>query len=126
MTVAQVLVTATGLILIGAIVWFFWLKRAVGTRAALTSSGYQEATILVKDGVYTPDTIVVDHGKPVRLTFRREEATACSETVVFDDFGKSAQLPQGELVPVELMPDEPGRFGFACQMGMYRGTLIVE
>jgi len=53
MTVAQVLVTATGLILIGAIVWFFWLKRAVGTRAALTSSGYQEATILVKDGVYT-------------------------------------------------------------------------
>jgi len=62
----------------------------------------------------------------VRLTFRREEATACSETVVFDAFGKSAQLPQGALVPVELMPDQPGRYEFACQMGMYRGTLIVE
>jgi plastocyanin domain-containing protein len=125
MNLAQVLVTATGLALIGAIVWFFWLKQATGTRAVLTSSGYQETTILVKDGVYTPDTILVDHGKPVRLTFRREEATPCSETVVFDDFGKSAQLPQGKLVAVELMPDEPGRYGFACQMGMYRGTLVV-
>jgi plastocyanin domain-containing protein len=126
MTLSQVLVTATGISLIAGIVWFFWLKQATGIRAALTSSGYQEATILVKDGVYTPDTILVDRGKPVRLTFRREEATPCSETVVFDVFGKSAQLPQGQLVPVELMPDEPGRFGFACQMNMYRGTLVVE
>lgn len=126
MTVSQVVVTTMGLVSIGVIVWFFWLKQSIGTRAPLTSSGYQETTILVKDGVYTPDTIVVDRGTPVRLTFRREESAACSETVVFDDFGKSAQLPQGELVPVELMPDEPGRFGFACQMGMYRGTLIVE
>lgn len=126
MTIAQLIVTLGGLTAITGIVWFFWLKKATGTRAALTSGGYQEATILVKGGVYTPDTVVVDHGKPVRLTFRREEASACSETVVFGDFGKSAQLPQGELVPVELMPDEPGRFGFTCQMGMYRGTLVVE
>ncbi len=126
MTLTQVLVTTAGIILVVGIVWFFWLKQAIGTRAALASSGYQEATILVKDGVYTPDTILVDRRNPVRLTFRREEATSCSETVVFDGFGKSAQLPQGQLVPVELMPDEPGRFAFACQMGMYRGTLVVE
>jgi len=126
MTLSQMLVTAAGLGLIAAIVWFFWLKQAAGTRAAMTSSGYQETTILVKDGVYTPDTILVDHGTPVRLTFRREEATPCSETVVFDAFDKSAQLPQGQPVTVELMPNDPGRFGFACQMGMYRGTLIVE
>lgn len=125
MTLSQVLVTVAGIALIAAIVWFFWLKRATGTRAAMTSSGYQETTILVKDGVYTPDTIVVEHGKPVRLTFRREEATPCSATVLFDAFAKSAQLPQGQPVAIELMPDQPGRFGFACQMGMYRGTLIV-
>jgi plastocyanin domain-containing protein len=90
MTLAQALVTAIGLTLIGGIVWFFWIKRSAGTRATLASSGYQETTILVKDGVYTPDTIVVDHGKPVRLTFRREEATPCSEIVVFEGFGKSS------------------------------------
>ena len=126
MTVAQIIVTALGVALIAGIVWFFWLKETSGARAALASSGYQEATILVKDGVYTPDTIVVDHGNPVRLTFRREESTPCSAIVVFDAFGKSAQLPQGQPVAVELMPDEPGRYGFACQMGMYRGTLVVE
>lgn len=126
MTSSQVLVTVIGIVIIVGIVWFFWLKRAIGTRAALTSSGYQEATILVKGGVYTPDTILVERGKPVRLTFSREESTPCSETVVFDSFGKSAQLPEGQLVPVELMPDQPGSFGFACQMGMYRGTLVVE
>jgi plastocyanin domain-containing protein len=81
--------------------------------------------ILVKGG-YTPDVIVVEHGKPVRLTFRREETAACSEMVVFGDFGKSARLPEGELVAVELLPEQPGAYAFACQMGMLRGTLIVE
>jgi plastocyanin domain-containing protein len=91
----------------------------------MTQSGYQEATILVKDG-YTPDTIVVERDKPVRLVFRREETTPCSETVVFGDFDKSAKLPQGEQVPVELPGAAPGEYEFSCQMGMYRGTLVVE
>ena len=66
-------VTAAGLALIAFIVWFFWLKRSIGFRASETTSGYQEAMILVKGG-YTPDTIIVRSGKPVRLNFRREEA----------------------------------------------------
>lgn len=118
-------VLALGLSLIAFIVWFFWLKRSRGTRAAETSGGYQEAMILVKGG-YTPDTIIVTRGKPVRLNFRREETAACSEKVVFQDFNKSADLPTGELVPVELLPKEPGEFEFACQMGMFRGRLVVE
>lgn len=118
-------VIAGGLALVVAIAWFFWGPKQGGARAALASSGYQEATILVKGG-YTPDAVVVQRGKPVRLTFRREETGSCSEMVVFGDFGKSAKLPQGESVPVELMPNEPGEYEFSCQMGMLRGTLIVE
>lgn len=118
-------VLALGLLLVAFIVWFFWLKRTRGTRAAETSGGYQEAMILVKGG-YTPDTIIVTRGKPVRLNFRREETAACSEKVVFPVFNKSADLPTGELVPVELMPKEAGEFEFTCQMGMFRGRLVVE
>lgn len=114
-----------GLLLVAFIVWFFWLKRAKGVRAAETSGGYQEAMILVKGG-YTPDTIIVSRGKPVRLNFRREETASCSDKVVFEHFGKSAELPTGELVAVELMPKEAGEFAFACPMGMFRGRLIVE
>ena len=125
MTPDRVLVTVFGLGLVVFIVWFFWLKKTRGTRAAVTSSGYQEAMILVKGG-YTPDVIVVQHGKPVRLHFRREETAACSEMVLFPDFNKSAKLPTGEVVDVELLPEKPGEYEFACQMGMFRGKLVVE
>lgn len=125
MTPDRWIVTLLGLALIVFIVWFFWLKRTKGVRAGETSGGYQEAMILVKGG-YTPDTIIVRRGRPVRLNFRREETATCSDKVIFADFQKSAELPTGETVPVELLPKEPGEFAFACPMGMFRGRLIVE
>ena len=125
MTTTDLLVMLGGLGLSLGIAWFFWGPRESGTRAAVTSSGYQEAMVLVKGG-YTPDVIVVQHGKPVRLSFRREETAACSEMVVFGDFGKSARLPTGETVAIELLPEQPGEYDFACQMGMLRGKLVVE
>ena len=125
MTADRWFVLIIGLALIAFIVWFFWLKRTKGVRAAETSSGYQEVMVLVKGG-YTPDTIIVRHGKPVRINFRREETAACSDKVVLADFQKSADLPTGQLVAVELMPKEAGEYAFACPMGMFRGRLIVE
>jgi plastocyanin domain-containing protein len=118
-------VLLAGLALIAFIVWFFWLKRATGVRAAETSGGYQEVMVLVKGG-YTPDTIVVRHGKPVRIMFRREETASCSDKVVVADFNKTAELPTGETVPVELLPKEPGEHVFSCPMGMFKGRLVVE
>jgi P-type Cu+ transporter len=113
------------LALVAFIVWFFWLKRSTGYRATETSGGYQEAMILVKGG-YTPDTIIVRSGRPVRLNFRREETASCSDKVIFADFQKSAELPTGQTVAVEFLPKQAGEFGFACPMGMFRGRLIVE
>ena len=121
----RLIVTILGVLLVAFIVWFFWLKRAKGVRAAETSSGYQEVMILVKGG-YTPDTIIVRAGRSVRLNFRREETAGCSDKVIFADFQKSADLPTGEVVTIELMPKTPGEFSFACPMGMFRGRLIVE
>lgn len=125
MTPDKIAVTVGGVAAIGFLVWFFWIKAAKGVRAPLASSGYQEAMILVKGG-YTPDIIVVEHGKPVRLNFRREETAGCSDKVIFADFQKSAELPTGQLVAVELLPKEPGEYTFGCPMGMFRGRLIVE
>lgn len=125
MTPDRWIVLVTGLTLVGFIVWFFWLKRSKETLAAQAGSGYQEAMIVVKGG-YTPDTIVVRHGRPVRLTFRREETAGCSDKVIFADFDKSAELPTGQIVSVELMPEKPGEYAFGCPMGMFRGRLVVE
>ena len=121
----RIIVTVIGIALILFIVWFFWMKKDKGTRASETSSGHQEVMILVKGG-YTPDVIVVQKDRPVRLNFRREETASCSEMVLLPDFEQSARLPTGETVAVEFIPTEAGEFEFACQMGMLRGKLIVE
>lgn len=125
MTWDRVLVDLVGLGLIAFIVWFFWLVRAKGVRAAVTSGGYQEQMVLVKGG-YTPDVIVLEAGKPVRLNFVRQESVSCSEMVLLPAFNKSATLPEGQTVPVEFLPTDRGEFEFSCQMGMFRGKLIVE
>jgi plastocyanin domain-containing protein len=125
MTWDRILVNLVGLGLIGFIVWFFWLVRTKGVRAALISGGYQEQMVLVKGG-YTPDVIVVERGKPVRLNFVRQESASCSEMVLLPAFSKSANLPEGETIAVEFLPKDPGEYEFQCQMGMLRGKLIVE
>ena len=125
MTWDRALVDLIGLGLIAFIVWFFWLVKAKGVRTATTSGGYQEQMVLVKGG-YTPDVIIVQAGRPVRLNFVRQESASCTEMVLLSAFNKSAKLPEGETVSVELLPKERGEFEFACQMGMIRGKLIVE
>ena len=76
--------------------------------------------ILVKGG-YTPDTIIVRHGKPVRLNFRREETASCSDKVIFADFDKSADLPTGQTVPVEFLPERAGRIRLRLPDGHVQG-----
>ncbi|MBI3085836.1 MAG: cupredoxin domain-containing protein [candidate division NC10 bacterium] len=125
MTWDKILVNLIGLSLIGFIVWFFRLVKTKGVRAAMTSAGYQEQMVLVKGG-YTPDVIVVERGKPVRLNFVRQESASCSEMVLLPAYNKSANLPEGETVAVEFLPKEAGEYEFQCQMGMLRGKLIVE
>lgn len=124
MDIAQITVTLIGAGLSVLIAWYFWFSEKKGVRAQ-AAGGVQQARIIVKGG-YTPDVIVVRAGKPVRLTFLRQETAACSEMVVFGDFNKSAKLPPGEEVTVELPPTKPGEYEFACQMGMLRGKLVVE
>ena len=125
MNPTQVIVTIGGLALSILIAWFFWFAPKGQTRAAAGSSGVQEVAITVKGG-YTPDVVVVKAGSPVRLHFTRQESSACSEKVLFPDFNQNALLPEGQEVTLEFVPDQPGEYGFQCQMGMLRGKLIVE
>ena len=124
MTTAQWIVNLAGLAAITWIVWYFWLYRKEGTKAALVA-GAQQVDVIVKGG-YTPDVITVKAGTPVRLNFTRKEASMCSEMVVFDGIDRSAKLPEGETVAVEFTPERPGEIPFQCQMGMLRGKVVVE
>lgn len=125
MNLTSWLVVFAGLLIIGGFVWSFLAYKKKMYEAKLTNTGYQEIEIFVKKG-YSPDRIMVHSGKPVRLTFIREERSAFSEMVIIPDFGRIAILPFGKNVNVEFFPTRTGSFTFYCQMNKYKGTLIVK
>ncbi len=122
--ITKIIVDIGGFVLIVFVAWYFWFSKKKGETIGLTG-GVQQASVVVKGG-YTPDVIVVKAGKPVRLVFERRESSPCSERVIFKDFDVSKLLPEGEKVPIEFTPDKPGEYEFGCQMGMFKGRLIVE
>ena len=124
MTAAQLVVNALGLAAMVWVVWYFLFSRRPSTVARQTR-GVQEIAITVKGG-YSPDTILVQAGKPVRLLFYRDETADCSERVVFEHFSINARLPAFETTPIEFTPTEPGEYPFRCGMSMLKGLLVVE
>ena len=125
-----VLVAAAGAI--AWVNWYFFLAGRSGSAAVLAASpavgataAAAQATIVV-DGGYSPNTVRVKAGQPVRLVFDRRDTSSCSEEVVFPDFGVRKYLPTGQQTVVEVTPRAPGRYEFMCGMSMLRGTLIAE
>jgi plastocyanin domain-containing protein len=115
------LVNLGGILLIGFIVWWFWLSRPASQKAA---SDLIE--IVVENGVYTPARIEIPANRAVTLRFLRKDATPCAEKVVFDALGITEDLPLGQPRDIRLPPRPPGEVEFTCQMQMYRGTLVVS
>jgi plastocyanin domain-containing protein len=124
MTSAQIAVTVVGAAAIAWVLWYFLLSRGSAV-AATAAGGVQEVRVLVKGG-YTPDTIVVQAGKPVRLQFYRDETADCSERVVFERFKIDQALPAFQTTTVEFTPTESGEYPFRCGMTMLKGLLVVE
>jgi plastocyanin domain-containing protein len=92
--------------------------------ASAGGDGLQAIRVRVR-GAYEPDTIAARAGRPLQITFRREETALASERVVFPAFGKSVALPPYEDVTLDLHPDEAGEYEFTGETGMLRGRLIV-
>ena len=125
MDTAEIIVTLVGLGLAAFVVWYFFFSARQTASAVSSSGGVQEVDITVKGG-YSPDVIEVERGKPVQLSFYRDEENSCSEEVLFPDFNIRRNLPAFKTTLVELVPQQPGRFDFTCGMGMLRGSLVVK
>jgi plastocyanin domain-containing protein len=118
---SETLVTLGGLLAISAIVWWFWLSTPRAVRAAPR----QVVEIRVEGGTYQPAILKVGAGEPLTLRFVRIDASPCAEKVVFASLNLSADLPLGKPQEVVLPSLTTGTHEFTCQMGMYRGKLIV-
>ena len=89
--------------------------------------GYSEGWAWVRvRGAFSPDRIDARPGERLRLVFRREETSACSERVVVPSLGRSVMLPPFEDVAVDLGPLPPGEHEFRCALGVLRGRIVVH
>lgn len=117
----------TSLVILGgvaAIVWVNWYFFFAGRRASAAVSGGEQ--VIIVNGGYSPATVKVKAGKLVRLVFDRRDTGACSDEVVFPDFGIRRFIPTGQKTTIELTPAQPGRYEFTCGMSMHRGAIVAE
>ena len=73
-----------------------------------------------------PATVVAKGGEPIRIVFRRLDATEATESVSFPDFGILATLAPYTTTPVDLGRRDAGRYPFCSPDGQIQGCLIVE
>jgi plastocyanin domain-containing protein len=134
MNLTDWIVITAGLAAIGWVNWYFFVagrRMPIAVASNMTASGSSSGSAgtevsIVVDGGYSPSTVVVKAGKPVRLIFDRKDTGSCSEEVVFPDFHVRRFLPTGEKTTIEVTPPAPGRYEFMCGMSMLRGALIAE
>ena len=125
MDTAEIIVLVGGALLVGFVVWFFFLSERERGRAESDAAGVQRIKVTVKGG-YTPDVIVLRKGVPAELAFYRDEVSSCSEEVVLPDFGLSRRLPAFQTTTVRLTPERAGELDITCGMSMLHGKLVVE
>jgi len=125
MDTTAIIVTVVGLGLVAFVLWYFFFSARQTASAVSSSDGVQAVAITVKGG-YSPDIIEVEKGKPVQLSFYRDEENSCSEELLMPDFSIRRDLPAFKTTLVELLPKEAGTFPFTCGMGMLRGSLVVK
>ena len=117
-------VTAGGLALIGLELWWFLLNKPKAQSSNL-EQGIQKLKIRV-DGGYEPSRIMVKVGKPVQLSFFRQDPSGCLEKVLLPDFHIAADLPLNQETSVEFTPDQAGEYTFTCGMNMFHGVIKAE
>ena len=125
MTPAEWMVVAGGILAIGLVNWWFFVAQGQTGQAATGAGGVQAVDVVVRGG-YSPSTIRVESGRPVRLLFDRQETSSCSEEIVFPDFGIRRYLPAHAKTAVEITPEHAGTYEFTCGMSMLRGRIIAE
>jgi len=86
----------------------------------------QSFDVRVTASGFEPDTLALQAGKAVRITFTRTTDETCAKEVVMSDYGIRKVLPLNQPVTVEFVPRKSAAAGFVCGMNMLKGTLVIR
>ncbi len=125
---SNILVVSAAVVLIALVNWYFLFSRrkAAGPAAAIASADGVQAIEVRVHGGYSPNLIEVERGRPVRMTFDRQEDNPCSEELVVPSLGIRQFLPAFARTAIEFTPQTAGDVEFTCGMGMLHGTVRVR
>jgi sulfite exporter TauE/SafE len=85
----------------------------------------QDYEIKILSSGYSPNSIKVKKGLPVRLTLISDKVYTCSLAFRIPSLGISKNLKPTDTQVIEFTPTEAGQIPFSCSMGMYRGVIEV-
>ncbi|MFA7553346.1 MAG: cupredoxin domain-containing protein [Spongiibacteraceae bacterium] len=117
----MLIINIVGLVLIGLIIWWFWLYQPKQTELS-----DNDLVVVVESGTYSPARIKVPAGSPITIKFLRKDASPCAETLLIPDLQISDTLPLNKLKTIQLPALPSGEYAFHCQMQMYRGQITVQ
>ena len=117
----MLIVNSAGFVLIGLIVWWFWLYKP---HEVELDKG--EMVVVVENGSYQPAHIKLAANQATELHFLRKDPSPCAEMLLLPVLEISESLPLNKTMAIKLPLLEAGEYEFHCQMKMYRGSLKVE
>lgn len=90
-----------------------------------TVDGVQVADITVFPNGYSPNSVQVKAGTPVRLNLTPSGGLGCTAAFRIPKLGITKTLTQGQTTPVDFTVQSPGKYTWTCSMGMFSGVLEV-
>lgn len=123
MNVADAVIVTVSLAIGAWQLWYFLGRRSVAAPREQLKAGTQEFRITLEGG-FSPDLVVVEAGRPVRLEILRGEVDSESEHLAFDNLKVTKTLAEFTYVPVEFTPSDPGDYRFYC--GTCDGYVVAQ
>lgn len=98
-----------------------------GGQAAPTATvgGTQVASVLIKNGYYSPNVFYVISSLPVRVVFTGS-ATGCLANPTFQKLGKTVNFEKTGYGVIDLGKLAPGTYEFTCGMDTFGGRIVVQ
>jgi cobalt-zinc-cadmium efflux system membrane fusion protein len=101
-------------------------RVGAGAQPPSSSTAVQTARVVVSEKGFEPARVPLRLGSPVRLTFVRTKEATCATEIVLPSLNIKRSLPLNQPVNIEFTPNKAGDVAFACGMGMFSGTLVVQ